>query len=92
MRLTALALAATLALPSAAQTEPTIWGNVIKIGGAAALVKTIIDVVDWVRGKRVPNPQTLHYCAPSRCNFTSTVELLIVELFAGAITCRAGFA
>ena len=38
MKLTALALAATLALPAEAQTEPTIWGNVIKIGGAAALV------------------------------------------------------
>jgi hypothetical protein len=71
MKLTALALAAALCLPAAAQTDPTNWGNIIKIGGGAAIVKSILDVYDWVRGKLVPNPRTLHYCAPSQCNFSA---------------------
>jgi hypothetical protein len=73
MKLTALAVAAVLALPVLAQEAPTpsIWGQVVKIAGGAALVKTVMDIYDWLGGKAVPNPNALHYCAPSICNFSA---------------------
>jgi hypothetical protein len=43
----------------------------VKIAGGAALVKTTLDIYDWLRGKQTPNPQALHYCAPSACNFSA---------------------
>jgi hypothetical protein len=62
MKLTAPALAAVLGLPVLAQGAPTpsIWGQVVKVAGGAALVKTVMDIYDWLRGKAVPNPNALH--------------------------------
>ena len=28
-----------------------------------------MDLWDWIKGKLLPNPETLWYCAPATCNF-----------------------